>query len=275
MPKNSLGQTFVRSLVRQVGRDAGRVVSNKAFGNAHSSPIRIVKSTDTSPQFSGKRRSYRHDLDRVVNGDLPSTSGSAKKAIVKLENALEEFLNEMMPISTAQDVHVIKSWLEKSLDFLSDVVKIVDKPDVVELEEKLRRSIGNIKQRLIEKVNSIEIPVDETLSLKRRKARFVFWFGAALLLLPVFVWSGGDTEITTESNVGGMETTVEAKIDVEPVDMVKESAEIDNRWMYSGLGFWTMVWGGILIRRNTKKRKAFEERVKNLRGMKAAAGSWS
>ncbi len=68
-----------------MSRDAGKVVSNKTFGDAHSTPIRMVQSADTSAQYSVRRRTYRHDLDRVVNGDLPSTEGSAKKNIVKLE----------------------------------------------------------------------------------------------------------------------------------------------------------------------------------------------
>ena len=91
MAKSNLGQTFIKSLVRQVGRDAGKVVSNKAFKDAHATPIRMVQSADTSAQFSGKRRTYRHDLDRVVNGDLPSTVGSAKKNLVNLKMPLKTF----------------------------------------------------------------------------------------------------------------------------------------------------------------------------------------
>jgi hypothetical protein len=104
MAKRSLGEVFIRSIVRQVGRDAGKVVSNKAFGDAHSTPIRMVRSVDTSQQYAGKRRSYRHDLDRVVNGDLPSTVGSAKKRLVELENAVEDFIGDLMPIGSAYEI---------------------------------------------------------------------------------------------------------------------------------------------------------------------------
>lgn len=34
---------FVRSAVNQVGRDSGKVISNQVFGDAHATPIRIVK----------------------------------------------------------------------------------------------------------------------------------------------------------------------------------------------------------------------------------------
>lgn len=41
---NELAKGFVRSAVNQVGRDAGRVVSNNVYGNAHSIPHRNVSA---------------------------------------------------------------------------------------------------------------------------------------------------------------------------------------------------------------------------------------
>lgn len=34
---------FFRSAVNQVGRDGGKIVSNKIYGNRHKTPIEIVK----------------------------------------------------------------------------------------------------------------------------------------------------------------------------------------------------------------------------------------
>ena len=175
MAKSNLGQTFIKSLVRQVGRDAGKVVSNKAFKDAHATPIRMVQSADTSAQFSGKRRTYRHDLDRVVNGDLPSTVGSAKKNLVKLENALEDFLNGMMPIGNAEEITIMKNWIDKSLDYIGDVLKIVDKPDVKALADDLVKTIQGIKKQTKEKVSEMEIPIDE--SIPKKKGMPASYFG--------------------------------------------------------------------------------------------------
>ena len=185
MAKSNLGQTFIKSLVRQVGRDAGKVVSNKAFKDAHATPIRMVQSADTSAQFSGKRRTYRHDLDRVVNGDLPSTVGSAKKNLVKLENAIEDFLNGMMPIGNAEEITIMKNWIDKSLDYIDDVLKIVDKPDVKALADDLVKTIQGIKKQTKEKVSEMEIPIDESIPKKKRNARIVFWLGVALIWVPI------------------------------------------------------------------------------------------
>lgn len=41
---NGLAKGFVRSAVNQVGRDAGRVVSNNIYGDAHSIPHRNVSA---------------------------------------------------------------------------------------------------------------------------------------------------------------------------------------------------------------------------------------
>ena len=41
---NGLAKGFVRSAVNQVGRDAGRVVSNNIYGDAHSVPHRNVSA---------------------------------------------------------------------------------------------------------------------------------------------------------------------------------------------------------------------------------------
>lgn len=40
----NLFKTFIRSAVSQVGRDGGRVISNKVYGNRHSIPIRNVSN---------------------------------------------------------------------------------------------------------------------------------------------------------------------------------------------------------------------------------------
>jgi hypothetical protein len=36
-----LAKGFVRSAVNQVGRDGGKVISNKVYGDKHSRPVRV------------------------------------------------------------------------------------------------------------------------------------------------------------------------------------------------------------------------------------------
>lgn len=42
---NDLAKGFIRSAVNQVGRDGGKVISNKLYGNRHSTPIRDVSQS--------------------------------------------------------------------------------------------------------------------------------------------------------------------------------------------------------------------------------------
>ena len=44
---NSLAKGFVRSTVNQVGRDAGKVISNNIYGEQHSTPYRNTSNKET------------------------------------------------------------------------------------------------------------------------------------------------------------------------------------------------------------------------------------
>ena len=240
MAKNNLGQTFVKALVRQVGRDAGKVVSNKAFGDAHATPIRVVQSADTSAQYSGKRRSYRHDLDRVVNGNLPSTVATAKKSIVTLENAYIEFVNNLMPVSNAHEVKVLKNWTNKSLDFVSDVLKIVDKPDVHDLAKDLVSTLSDAKVQIKKGVEAMEFPSDVGLVKNKNIARTVFWVGMALSFLPgLFVDASTDIASSVKSLVG--------------------------------FGVSVVIVGAVLLRRSKKARTEHAKLVSTIQAMKNEA----
>lgn len=47
---NNLAKGFIRSAVNQVGRDGGKVISNRVYGNSHSTPINIAGSNNINTQ---------------------------------------------------------------------------------------------------------------------------------------------------------------------------------------------------------------------------------
>lgn len=275
MARSSLGQAFVRSMVRQIGRDAGKVVSNKAFGDAHATPVRMVGSADTSQQYSGTRRRFRHDLDRVVNGDLPSTTGSAKKSLVKLENALEDFLNDLMPMGGADDVQIVRNWIDKSLDFIGDVLKIVDKPEVKALADGLVESIDGIKEQVKEQVGQYEVPVHQDFSGKMRTARWVFWSGICALIIgswmfdpnpPIASKPAAEKEVLQgQEVVNGAETSSPENGSLNVLD-----ASI----LIAGSGFWMMIFGGVMLSRSKSRRSSHDYLVANAESMKEAVHHW-
>lgn len=49
----NLFKTFIRSAVSQVGRDSGKVVSNKIYGDKHASPVKVTSSNTISKEQKG------------------------------------------------------------------------------------------------------------------------------------------------------------------------------------------------------------------------------
>lgn len=68
---------FLSSLIRQVGRDTGKVISNKLYGDAHATPYRRAgnlsssKIHDTIPSISEGRRKTYEQLSSLI-GETPS-----------------------------------------------------------------------------------------------------------------------------------------------------------------------------------------------------------
>jgi hypothetical protein len=173
---NNLAKTFIRSAVRQLGRDAGKVVSNRAFGDSHSTPIRMVRNADTSPIKSDSGRSkYRHSLDKAVNKGLPSTKASAKKALVTLENAFEEFISENNQITNEAQLQYLFAWIEKTEDFIGDVIRIVDVEEVKTIASEVLSGILDQKNQLFASLEAMEAPKKLDLTVKRRIAWLVLF----------------------------------------------------------------------------------------------------
>ena len=57
-----LGNVFVRSIVREVGRNYGKAVSNSLLGNKHSTPVRMVGGHLGS---STGGRNYKNQLEKI------------------------------------------------------------------------------------------------------------------------------------------------------------------------------------------------------------------
>ncbi|MDG2370986.1 MAG: hypothetical protein P8L83_00015 [Flavobacteriaceae bacterium] len=60
-----LGKTFTNSIVREIGRNLGKGVSNEVFGDWHSTPIRVVKGG--ANDITKKRgRVYQNNFDMSI-----------------------------------------------------------------------------------------------------------------------------------------------------------------------------------------------------------------
>jgi len=58
-----LGDVFVRSVVREVGRNYGKSISNSLLGNSHSTPVRVVGGGYLGEGTGGRK--YKHQLEKI------------------------------------------------------------------------------------------------------------------------------------------------------------------------------------------------------------------
>jgi len=93
------------SFKRQIGRDAGKVVSNIIFGDKHSTPYRRVESKKQKAELEDKKMKIIQEkaenddlyaLDRAVNSSVDQIVAiqmpDNERAIVNLLNSLETLL---------------------------------------------------------------------------------------------------------------------------------------------------------------------------------------
>lgn len=56
---NPMAQTpfdsFIRSMIRELGRNTGKAISNKVFGDAHATPVRHIKGSAPESEKSPKK----------------------------------------------------------------------------------------------------------------------------------------------------------------------------------------------------------------------------
>ena len=67
MARQSLIGQFLSSTIRQVGRDTGKVISNQLFGDAHSTPVRHIKSETPSSNLP-KPKTVKEILEEQRKG---------------------------------------------------------------------------------------------------------------------------------------------------------------------------------------------------------------
>ena len=140
--------------------------------------------SSTDPLYHGTRRRFRHNLDRVVNGDLPSSDMEAKSHLIELENSYEAFFMSLMPMTSAGDFLALKNWTFKSMSFIDDVERITEDDTVNTMAQEMRRVLMSIRPSAADAVDQLQPPDFSGLAPIRVKARLKFWL---LFLLPIVI----------------------------------------------------------------------------------------
>jgi hypothetical protein len=96
MARQSLGEKFISSAVRQIGRDLGKTVSNELFGDAHSTPVRHIKGDQTvdKSSLSPEERVTLHIAEKQAQEEKKKAIWGwiIAAAVVSIGSALLELL---------------------------------------------------------------------------------------------------------------------------------------------------------------------------------------
>lgn len=175
----NLGKGFIRSAVNQVGRDGGRVLSNRIYGNKHSVPVSLSRSENSLSDFNSfilkmkemklspydkiSIRRYEESLNMLESFPIES-----QKQEHFLEFALD-FIDFTKKVSKISDDKLLEM---RKLGFKSLELKIEEVKDSLNLDDLNLSNIISSNQSFIEEFKSVPEPF---LLKVRRKSIWIAW----------------------------------------------------------------------------------------------------
>ncbi len=225
----NLGKTFVQSLVREVGRGGGKVVSNKIYGSKHSTPIRVVQAIEdhTNATYSGSKKKYRHELDRILNGDLPGSKISVKKALVGLEEALK------MVFDSNPTPEILLAWLEKTDKFVEKVKKIASDDSIEQLAIEVTDDVASYRGAVVEAIERLEMP-DEPQKTNASLVLLICGIGSALSTMTISMWAVNDKD---NNNIPDNYEFVVGLVFIVGVFLILQSSRLSTKFKKESNGY--------------------------------------
>lgn len=164
---HGLAKGFVRSAVNQVGRDAGKVVSNGIYGDSHSTPIRNV---------SGNSRIV--DYGKIEDEQMQVIEPSTKKAVIWcIVGLFFGFIGSIVMLIVGyrklKNKYTVEAW-----QYQSQAVYVADG----RYKRGMRYDGHNLTRRKI-KIEASEYEVEQNEKI----AKIYLWFGFITFVLFVTV----------------------------------------------------------------------------------------
>ena len=139
---------FTQSLINQIGRDAGKVISNQIFKNQHSTPVRMTNFENST---KNSKKVVKTEFEKSINfqmGFKPNT------LVNKLLGAQIELKNEMKKFTTD------KYLSEEESDGLFEMIgtfnsKVSNVYDVLNLDETSNKSEIELIDKIVEQAMSL------------------------------------------------------------------------------------------------------------------------
>ena len=144
-----LGNVFVRSMVREVGRNYGKAISNSLLGDRHSTPVRLV-GRQLGSGTAG--RNYKHQLEKICKTWTIKGHSATFNVGQNMYKAFFDLVEEAQAdgvVDASEIIELMQSFVDmrKQLMKVIDALKQMDKPD---LAKKLDQLDTNIFEFFIE-----------------------------------------------------------------------------------------------------------------------------
>lgn len=152
------GDVFVKSVVREVGRNYGKAISNSLLGDRHSTPVRMVGSSGNTITQASKR-GYKNSLHKIcktwtIKGHVATfnvAQNMYKSFFDLVEEAQKDGLELVEIIDLMEDYVMMRNQLNKVRQALIQL----EKPD---LERKIDDMDDNMLEFWFELETSLVIP---------------------------------------------------------------------------------------------------------------------
>lgn len=154
-----LGKTFTNSIVREIGRNYGKAISNSLMGNAHSTPVRGIDGSGAS-----SRRKYESKLDELL------TKFEIKGKVATLNQgqnihheffSLVEYFNKDGSIDV-DEFHHLARYIPRVTSTLNRIIVALNELKDPESAELVSSKLNDIKDFNSSLVNSIESSMTAT-----------------------------------------------------------------------------------------------------------------
>ena len=131
-----LGSVFVRSVVREIGRNYGKAASNALLGDKHSTPVRMVglgAGTAT--------RGYKHKLDKICKTWQVKGPTATFNVAQNMYNAFFDLVDEAKADGVI-DFNELGQLMKDYVDFRKQLIRVIqslrqlDKPELADKVDK-------------------------------------------------------------------------------------------------------------------------------------------
>ena len=153
-----IGNVFVRSVVREVGRNYGKAVSNSLMGDRHSTPVRMTGGGQTSNR-QHRNPGYKNQLHKVcktwsIKGHT-ATFNVAQNMYKSFFDLVEEAQEDGLELIEIIDLMEDYVMMRKQLNKVREALIQLDKPD---LESKVDEMDDNMLQFWFELEAGLVLP---------------------------------------------------------------------------------------------------------------------